>query len=96
MRSLIWLVGWLVFSGLMAFLDSISVNIEPSSGEREGGGGEKKRNDRREKNIQRTPTHTNCKAHALQLSKLVERPGTERYPAQSHYRTMPGELLVSC
>ena len=47
----------LVDLGLTALLDSISAYIGPSPTERE----KEKRNDRREKNAQTTPTHTYCK-----------------------------------
>ena len=46
--------GWLVVLGLTALWDSISVYIGPSPRERE----KEKRNDRREKNVQTTPTRT--------------------------------------
>ena len=49
--------GWLVVLGLTALRDSISVYIGPSP----KGRGKEKRNARREKNVQTTPTRTHCK-----------------------------------
>ena len=72
--------GWLVVLGLTALEDSISEYIGPSLRERE----KEERNDRREKNVQTTPTRMYCK-HSRPLpyyksNYIVGRPGTESLP----------------